>query len=123
MQNVCLLESGINRHVSNGMLLAPKKIVDGKPLPNKLGYYAEGDKGFKPCSKTYVESDYPMVRAFYKDGGINRDYVLIDKENRQGLYGKEQAGKRMEDLKKSILDNGLFLRLIDDVLPKKKLDD
>lgn len=131
LQNVCLLESSINRKVSNGMLLSKGGKKNNKDICFKLGLYADDEKGFEEKINTYAQSRYPIAKAFYvtendKIISVNRDYILDDKESCQGLYGKDQAEKRMNDLKMSIIgtddhkEDSLFLKMIDEVLPKKK---
>ncbi len=103
LENICLLETGINRVISAG------KMFDDSLKNTKL--VCERD-GKKLC---YADSELMMPKMFYSGDGKPRWY------NKDGVYGIEEAKSRMKEIRKKVVEEekSLFETDIKSILPKE----
>ena len=78
LENVCLLEAGINKKVGNNMLI-------------------QNDKNGK--LELYKESDFIMPNMFYVGENKDMNTAFV---NDKGYYGKDEAQKRIETIIETI---------------------
>ena len=93
LQNVCLLEANINKAVGN------------KKLRDKLT--GKGKK--KGEDINYRNSEFVMPSMFYNNNRMK--WMSMN-----GFYGSEQASERMKVIKRTITENELFRKMLDEFL-------
>ena len=131
LQNVILLESFINRSVSNGMLIDIKKIEENSSkkknnVYTKLGNYEDSQNVNLINGPFYADSIFSMAKMFYEcsekrqNKGVCKDFVDMHGEIKKGFYGKAQAEERIRAIRETVLVNNEkigFAAMFNEILP------